>query len=57
MKQQLEFICPVCDENIRFEIAKKDLDESQEWHCICPNCSLNATLSSSLLKRVEIDEN
>jgi DNA-directed RNA polymerase subunit M/transcription elongation factor TFIIS len=46
-----EFVCPACDENIRFEIAEESLKDSLQWKFICPNCSYKLDISQSTLKR------
>ena len=46
-----EFMCPVCDKNIRFEVSEEYLKDSHDWKLICPDCSYKAEISQSSLKR------
>ena len=44
-----EFVCPACDEKIRFETPEHSLNTSQQWKLICPHCSYKSEISRSAL--------
>lgn len=46
------FMCLICDNNLRIEIAEKHLNNSQNCEIICPHCSYIIKISlSALIKK------
>jgi len=42
-----EYMCPACDENIRFELTEQDLKANHQRKLICSNCSYKGGISQS----------